>query len=229
MNSQEYFKHHQEQNLKTLPNNLSEQAKFFLENEQLCQELQDDSLNKMISNILTKGVAPEPKELQNILLSRIGLLDDIFDEIPSLKEPIIVYKGVKEVSDKLFKTYSHVTRDLNTAKIYGKYILKITVPHTSKILPMVTSDIDELLLNRGKIHMMYEEKQDKYTIINCIYLPEKVIPEIKEIIKLETPWDDFFSYYQTLYDIDLDIFSKDFNLSNEAKSMLQNFLEHGYY
>lgn len=138
-----------------------------------------------------------PSSSQRIL----NYIDDAFDAVPPISEPVVVYKGKgsnRVYSDKAFMS---TTLDYNKTKRFsGKNccVIQITVSPGSKILPLRTisrePDEEEVLLDRNGYLLVTGSKindQDKMKIIFATYSPEesKLVKNDEQIKKAEKAFD----------------------------------------
>ena len=131
------------------------QLKFL--DEQLT-DLQLNSLNiylqdsRPINNYLSTS-QDEPGAIETI----ISEIDSIFDQIPPLKNDLIVFRGLNIDFDEIVDQDGYVSTTLfrPTAEMFGKTIIEIKLKKGSKIIPMHGLAEDsrpkehEILLPRG--------------------------------------------------------------------------------
>ena len=117
----------------------------------------------------------------------IDTIDNIFDNIPSIKEPIILWRELSVDLGKNYKDEGFLSTTTDLSTIYSKtedrnntYILELTIPSGSKILPIMKYSQHpseyEILLKRGS-HLLVTNELNKngYIFLHTLYTPPEFI------------------------------------------------------
>lgn len=174
-----------------------------------------DNLDKRTKNVLSWYTTDNGYKLMNHILrigkeeflnddfkSKLNIIDKAFLYAPKLTKPVTVYRGLdlKSPDSIEFSTNSFIstTSDIEstysfTSSANNCCILKINVTSGSKVLPLKSLSTvrheDEILLDRfGIIHATNKYDKNKFTFIDCVYIPEdsfeiKSEKEVKEAKK----------------------------------------------
>jgi len=158
-----------------------------------------DLLNDELKNSLRFYTSSEYKELNQKVRGGIMLnkelkthydnISDIFDGAPTVKAPIIVYRGMTKKYTQ-FENQGFISASLNkdVAKTFHKgsscclYIITLT-PGQYGILPLDNvsemPDEQEVLLPPGSLSIQsiipYSESKENVDVVYCTYIPENAI------------------------------------------------------
>lgn len=116
-------------------------------------------------------------------------LDKIFNEIPAINTPIILYRTIDYDLGKEYKDLGFISTTYDLKTIYepiNEYkelkccILEITVPSGSKIIPVEKYSMNkherEILLNRGsKMVVTNETIKGGYKYLHMLYTPLEIL------------------------------------------------------
>jgi hypothetical protein len=115
---------------------------------------------KTLNQKLCGSYIGKNKELNSDEQNCVNALNKIFNEIPPLQEPVIVYRGIKTELQENFLNCQYVSTSLNKRVAIARFsnffsccILEITIPKGTRVIPIMEysewNDEFEVILNRG--------------------------------------------------------------------------------
>lgn len=158
----------------------------------------DKKKKDAIQNVLLKDVeyiadiVSGKKEPTGEIIENIKTVDEIFTHIPALAKPVIVYKNVQELKNKLFNIeFIYFSTMYYFKPNIEKYQIHLTLPTGSKIIPMINYGTFQIILPRYSV--LEVGKYDDKIINHRLKLPQKlpVIKDEQDIEKILKPQMDY--------------------------------------
>lgn len=158
----------------------------------------DKKKKDAIQNVLLKDVeyiadiVSGKKEPTGEIIENIKTVDEIFTHIPALTKPVIVYKNVQELKNKLFNIeFIYFSTMYYFKPNIEKYQIHLTLPTGSKIIPMINYGTFQIILPRYSV--LEVGKYDDKIINHKLKLPQKlpVIKDEQDIEKILKPQMDY--------------------------------------